>query len=321
MRLWTLMLCVFLAISAVFTAGSGCGDGLVNGEYRGEPLFRFQGVIFSIMDQLPEESSIRVAIAWIPRAKGLSFDDGVIEQNSVSMTIRFPSLLEVNIFHPPQPEAFGDKKEYAWGYIIVYEDWNDNQRFEPEELLGGSPWRGILYAPQDVPQDRSPTGGILPKGFSLLHLPFECGQERWKSEQECGVPLGAPCSANSDCNASSGGLCVDYVQSIDFPGGYCTMEAREGGCIPKDGYPVQFPDIDYEYWMKRCTRNSDCREAEGYTCSITEGSCFPELPVLIEIYEELQFSPFCYSDVDDGNQRDIEDDEDWEDHMDGNEDP
>ncbi len=292
------ILCFFLGGLGFFSLGSGCGDGLVGEEYRGEPLFQFKGIIFSIMDQLPDEDLIRVAIAWIPRGEGLDLEEGVIDQNSISMTIQFPSSLDVNIFSPPGLEAFGEKTDYAWGYVIVYEDFNENRRFEPDELLGGSPNRGLLYAPFEIPAARSPTGGILPQGFSLLHLPFECGLERWRPEQECGVPLGASCTSSFDCNASAGGLCIEDVYGLWFPGGYCTMEAKPDGCEPKGGYPVGLPEMEFDYWMKTCVHTSDCRSNEGYSCSVTEGLCLPKFPVLIEINDELRFDSFCYQEED-----------------------
>jgi len=280
---------------------------LVAGEYRGEPLFSFKGFIFSFMEELPDEDSIRVAIAWIPNKEDPNLEEGVIDQNSISMTIRFPSSLDINIFHPPAQAAYGEQADYAWGYVVVYEDHNNNRRFEPGELLGGSPTRGILYAPLEVAAEDSPTGGILPKGFSLLYLPFSCGEERWSAEEDCGVPIGGACSSSADCNAASGGICIDYVHNTEFPGGYCTMAAIPGECEPRGGYPVGFPgmEYEYEYWFKTCDHNSDCRESEGYTCSVTEGLCLPQFPVLIEINDELRFEPFCYDFSEDNHHDDF----------------
>ena len=295
MRIKVLGLCCLFGVLSALGLGFGCGDALVAGDYRGEPLFEFKGFIINHLGKLPDDGdSIRVAIAWIPNKEDPTLEEGVIDQNSISMTIRFPASLDINIFHPPSPDAYGDQADYAWGYVIVYEDHNNNRRFEPDELLGGSPNRGILYAPLEVAAENSPTGGILPKGFSLLYLPFSCGEERWSAEQECGVPIGGACSSSTDCNVASGGICLTSVHDIEFPGGYCTMRASSGVCEPKGGYPVWFPEMEDGYWFKTCDHTSDCRESEGYTCSITEGLCLPHFPVLIEINDELYFESFCY---------------------------
>ncbi len=100
------------------------------------------------------------------------------------------------------------------------------------------------------------------------------------------------CNAGACCPAGNGGVgeaCGDVSQCTDitsgtpecltsvggyfnFPGGYCTGN----GCVPGDscdsdtGVCVDLFGF-MQYCLKPCTVPSECREAEGYTCTTLPG--------------------------------------------------
>lgn len=85
--------------------------------------------------------------------------------------------------------------------------------------------------------------------------------------------VGAPCTGDGQCMASGASrTCLsEYVlqPALVLPGGYCTTLCDVGlmcelgsTCITIPlGFSVVFA------CMRQCRSNSDCREAEGYTCN------------------------------------------------------
>lgn len=85
--------------------------------------------------------------------------------------------------------------------------------------------------------------------------------------------VGAPCQENTDCEADrvSRTCLSEYVlqPALILPGGYCTTLCDAGlmcevgsACIAIPlGFSVVFA------CMRECQSNSDCRQAEGYTCN------------------------------------------------------
>jgi hypothetical protein len=85
--------------------------------------------------------------------------------------------------------------------------------------------------------------------------------------------VGAPCTADMECmaNGASRTCLSEYVlqPALILPGGYCTTLCDVGlmceagsACITIPlGFSVVFA------CMRECRSNSDCRQAEGYTCN------------------------------------------------------
>ena len=70
-----------------------CGDGVVGTAYRGDSLFSFEGIILTFLDEIPDEETTRVALGWSESSE-VTFDLETLRvQNSVSTTVRFPSIL------------------------------------------------------------------------------------------------------------------------------------------------------------------------------------------------------------------------------------
>src|SRR5262245_48048293 len=104
---------------------SACGDPLVSGDYRGEPIFKLEGQIATIA-VLPSElrdADFSISLFWSPLRDPTAPDPVLIEQRSVTTTVRFPSTFELRVFQPPAEEHFASS-DSAWvaGLLLVYVD-------------------------------------------------------------------------------------------------------------------------------------------------------------------------------------------------------
>ena len=75
-------------------------------ESSGPPIaaasLSFEGIILTFLDEIPDEETTRVALGWSESSE-VTFDLETLRvQNSVSTTVRFPSIFEVNVFYPPE---------------------------------------------------------------------------------------------------------------------------------------------------------------------------------------------------------------------------
>ena len=154
---------------------AGCGDGLVNSAYRGEPILRLEGALISIGPGAPNtgDAEILVSVFW-NRSINTTPPD-FIEQTSVSTAIRFPQGFELRVFEPPLDEHFlVDDTRVAVGMLLLYADMDGNGSFTQgrDIVMGGNGQSGLAYATEAIPKASSPTGTDLPIGFSLLKLPL-----------------------------------------------------------------------------------------------------------------------------------------------------
>ncbi len=283
-----------LIVILMFLAAS-CGSPLVDGTYRGEPLFHFEGIIFSVLEDIPEEGKTKVALGW-SRTEPDHFDLDLLSiQDSLSTHVRFPSVFEINVFYPPEP-SFLDSLDTPWAlaYLLVFEDHNGNGDLDDDEFIGGAPEQALLYAPNHLAPNASPTGQLLPAGFHLVPMPMPCESLPDLSGQDCGVELGRSCTSSTDCGS---GTCLREMDGLEFPGGYCSLaiDFSPSGCIPHGGIEI-FVGIHYTeeaWWAKGCISNDDCRVDEGYWCDLAAGACLPKFPVWLVIERDLDFPAFC----------------------------
>lgn len=304
MRVWNKITLTCLVLSMV-----SCGDPLATGEYLGEPLFSFEGIIVSILDDLPEENSVRVALGWAPGGTEPTHVNELVEQDSVSVQVRFPSAFEVNIFYPPLDDFLqASSQAYGLAYLVVYEDSDGDEHFDAQEVLGGAPNQVIVYAARDLLPEQSPTRRSLPQGFHLIPVPAPCmAFDNELDAPVCTVPIGAECISDSDCN---GGTCLDELAGTNFPGGYCSLREDRQNCVPPDAiaWPLydelgdpgemiesgQGHELDHWWWFKRCITSQDCREDEGYICNLGWGACTPKVPAWLVIGDELRLPQVCW---------------------------
>ena len=299
---------------------SGCGDPLVDVSYQGQPLFSFRGYIVDTRvgwREAPEQ--VRVAVLWspAPNATTLVQVEALVEQRAASLTARFPSSFQMHLFQRPEDAWLRgpDSGRFGVGYPVVYHDRNGNQRCESDEVLGNAWSTAILYAPEPLSAQRSPTDRDLPQGFSLTALPLPCGDSVENPGEDCGVPLGAPCEEDADCGTR--GMCLPADDSDieaqerlytslsfgGFPGGYCVVRElitppNVIDCWPQDSVTVAqqlMAGLEHT-WYKACEDDSSCRVQEGYLCHISWGACLPDQPVEIrvETSDRIYFDEVCW---------------------------
>ena len=273
---------------------SSCGDGLVGTEYRGEAIFSFEGIILNFIDEIPDEETTRVALGW-SKSSDVSFDLANLKlQDSLSASVRFPSIFEVNVFYPPEPSLFdGLEEEWALAYVLIYNDENRNQSLDDGEVIGGAPEQALLYSRTELSAQASPTGQRLPSGFHLIPMPLACEPKPVVEGQDCNVPLGAACESNAECGE---GTCLQEVDGVYFPDGYCALlEDNPQACIPAGGLVIDLGinDQDIGWWGKACQSDPDCRVEEGYACNLAIGVCAPKLPFWLVVDWDLVFEPLC----------------------------
>ena len=277
-----------------------CGSALVDTHYRGEPLFHFEGIIFSVLEDIPEEGKTKVALGW-SRTEPDHFDlNQITIQDSLSAHVRFPSVFEINIFYPPE-SAYLETLDTQWAlaYLLVFEDHNDNGELDEDEFIGGAPDQALIYTPETLEAESSPTGQLLPEGFHLVPMPMPCEFLPDITGQDCGVDLGTACQTSSDCGV---GTCLREIDGLDFPDGYCSLQIdwSANGCIPAGGIEIDVGIHESDgWWAKRCHSNDECRVDEGYACDLGAGACLPKFPVWLVIERDLDFASFCHDYLDD----------------------
>ncbi len=136
---------------------SACGDPLVDGDYRGEPLYTLSGTV--IADLAPEdygwpEGELRISIDWA-EWEGEE-EHGAYDVEQLETITSFPAQFDIHIYHPPPEEAFFESPwipgtQIAIGTPLLYIDEfaNGSWAFEDEEVVGGSFDTVLVYAAQD----------------------------------------------------------------------------------------------------------------------------------------------------------------------------
>ena len=156
----------------------GCGDPIVDGSYRGDPILLVEGQMQSTTT-LPEElrnERFLVSIFWLQSLQ--SAEPTVIEQPGVTTELRFPTSVQLRVFRAPQEQHYlADASDVALGVILVYVDSDRDGRYHPsgrEPIVGGSLQKGLAFARIPTAGQSSPTGETLPAGFSLTDAASDC---------------------------------------------------------------------------------------------------------------------------------------------------
>ena len=138
------MLAGLLSVSSLL----GCGDPLVDGRYRGEPLMVVEGDVL-FLDEPPDElpaAELRVAVFW--SAAGALQDDTIEAvdsiQEQVVTTGSFPARYQMYIYTPP-PESLleevpgAEGQQAVIGMVLLYLDVDGNQRWSGAEAFERQP--------------------------------------------------------------------------------------------------------------------------------------------------------------------------------------
>ncbi len=205
---------VFCGTLWLAAALSACGDPLADTSYRGEPLFKLDGQISTVETLSSElrEANFAVSMFWSPNDPIETTT--LIEQPSVTTTVRFPSTFTLRVFEPPAAEHFSSSDaQTAFGLVLVYVDADNDQHFDAsagDKLVGGSTDRGLVYALSDVAAEDSPSGEALVAGFNVVDLPLQeqsCAMMMWMMgmrgggdgpEFGCGGERGCPPGTTCD---------------------------------------------------------------------------------------------------------------------------
>ncbi|MCC6622752.1 MAG: hypothetical protein IT385_15935 [Deltaproteobacteria bacterium] len=168
-----------LAVAIVATA-LGCGDPIVPGSYRGEPLHVIRGWVQltvspeALLGSAEDPDELRVAVLW-SQTKGSSFElDGAVEQEVVT-TGTFPARFTITLYEPPAADvlravpdaATGGAGTMAIAAVVAYVDGDRDETWDrgEEPLVGGADERLFLYTPDGV---TSAVLGTWGPGFHTL---------------------------------------------------------------------------------------------------------------------------------------------------------
>lgn len=215
-------------VKIVFAVGlmsalAGCGEPLVDADYRGEPILRLVGRISALRgDALATDDEALVSMFW-------NTDLGIeppplVEQQSISTNVQFPNEFEVLVFDPPtEQHLLQNDARLAVGFLLVYADRDGDRIFGAEDaIVGGNIKKALMWATEDVAAADAPFGADIPAGFSLLRV----------GEMQCEASLSSArlsmrasttvrmCSSNDDCPR-------------DFS---CDTTFRV--CVPRDGFDL-----------------------------------------------------------------------------------
>ncbi len=282
--------CLALAVTL------GCGDGLVERGFRGDPLFSFEGLV-TFWGLFQGVDEFRASVFWSKTGEPTLELQELQEHTSASITVEFPAAFEMRLFQPPN--LVDRVRPYTLGMILAYEDGNQSSTFDAGEFAGGASGAVLFYTERELSAEESPAGIPIPQGYSLATLPLPCHVgpppfSQLPQQNSCGVPLGAACTQDQDCGAE--GRCMTEAR-----GGYCVMP-QSVDCVPENGLldsPLVETSTTGEFgelvWYRGCRNDQDCRVEDGHGCELGWWICFPKQPLQIEIGwgEGLGVSRLC----------------------------
>ena len=255
-----------------------CGDALLEEGYRGVPVHRFSGQVTSVGGTASGLGPLRAAIFW--NLDGTTDVDGrLVEQDALSVKVRFPGIFEINVFDGP-PDLDWARPGDPWrvGLVLVYQDGNGDGRAQPEERQGGASHLVLLYAERALTAADAPLHRALAAGYHTLRVPMACeapedDEDADEVAMTCGVQLGAPCGATAPCGGE--GVCVTSDRHHVWPDGYCMLRATSA-CVPAPALalPTDIGEGEALLYHQACDDPDDCRLDAGYTCG-DEGACVP----------------------------------------------
>ncbi len=202
---------------------AGCGDPLVDAEYRGEPILRLIGRVSALRgDAGTSNDEALVSLFW---NTDLGVDPpALVEQQSISTNLQFPNEFEVLVFEPPtEQHLLQDDARLAVGFLLVYSDRDGDRAFGPQDdIVGGNVNKALMWATEDVAGADAPFGADIPAGFSLLRVgEMQCeasmNSARASMRHSTTVRM---CTSNDSCPA-------------DFS---CDTTFRV--CVPRDGFDL-----------------------------------------------------------------------------------
>jgi len=283
--------------------GGGCGDPLVDEQYQGQVLFTLRGNVMGASDEVGPAGTVRIAVFWSPQGSRTLGTAGLVEQPSASDQATLPFSFTLNLFDPPPAAQIytpPDGDPYAIAQLLGYPDRNGNRLRDPDEpIVAASESRALLYAPTELPANRSPTGLLIPAGYHLIFSSIPCGPRPLPMPAPppgpaCPVMLGQPCMSDIQC---APGICLhDFL--LPWPQGGCALnDPPPTGCGPPSAVRVSQPGPmtmpSPTYWLKACTTDADCGRDFPYQCDLALGACAPTRIFLMQLGDPPMVAPWC----------------------------
>ncbi|MEZ4434265.1 MAG: hypothetical protein R3F65_17815 [bacterium] len=280
----------------------GCGDGLLDDGYRGEPRFTYAGQMATSGAEPIYTHPLRAGIFWLPydptalfaegseatyidrfERLGLPADKRLVEQRSIAVAVAFPGYFELNVFGDPPPAAHVAANGVSYGVLLIYEDRDESGAFDDGELAGGGPSQMVYFArrPMTLDDPANPLERDVSPGYGLIELPLRCGAPLpdYPLDPDVNARVGAACAGEGDPICGGAGVCLLEDFEGPLPGGYCVLPIsalpeREADRAPAGLTLVETENggDELEAWYRACNSSADCRP--GYTCQLDV--CLPD---------------------------------------------
>lgn len=290
------------ALAALWAAG--CGDPLVDDEYRGTVLFSLQGNVMGASDNLTASAQVRIAVFWSPSGPAAMGTTDLVEQAGAAQQDTVPFSFTLNLFDSAPKDliytpADHSRGSYAIAQLLGYPDLNNNQRRDANEpVVAASASRAVLYAPTPLTAAQSPTGVAIAAGYHLIFSSIPCGPPPIPMPpappgMTCTVPFGARCSSDAQC---APGICLKDFLSPWPQGGCVATDPPPPGCGPPVATRVSPPGQPMggsTYWLKSCVTDADCGRDYPYQCDVAFGACMPTRILLMTIGDPPMVAPWC----------------------------
>lgn len=284
-----------LALAIVACTDGGLGD--VN--FRGAPLARLPMLLF----EPPPAENVALAVFWADRIIDVQASGQFFEQRGSAFHVDpEATIFELPLYEPPPADMILTSPQgarMAAGFVAGYVDANANLRHDPgERLIGNVDPLILVYLPEAVPRDRSPSGLALDAGFHALHGPLMCAPFPAVTPGDCGVPLGEFCTSDADCGA---GTCkLEFGLDQRMNGACVVVEPPADGCRPADGTlrlrRRTSPDGVIGEHFLRCHADADCLRADGERtihCVTSSGLCRAAAHWAVKFESSLPSETFC----------------------------
>lgn len=270
-------------------------DPLVEEGFQGDVLFSTEGRVVDFTLNGAELTEPLASLFWTSSGDTTISPNLLSAQSAVAVQVAFPATFRINVFDAPVVARSGERP-FAIGEIVVWQDDNNDGSYDADEFRGAALDHVILYADHDVPATESPTGRVLPAGFSQVSIPLPCEPlSVVPATDDCGVPLGAACNVGGgQCGVE--GQCMLDDGYTSYPDGYCVL-SYDSPCTPNGGVLLGVDNGSFfeDVWIKGCYSAEDCRD--GYSCEYWLNGCLPDEPLAITIDDTFQLQPLCFDDL------------------------
>ena len=137
--------------SGCFSLLTACGDGLVSGDYPGEPLVDIVGEVLHERPIGVDVDHPMISLFWRDDAGGVQ-----VEQSG-QVDTHFPARYVLSLYLPPfsgviQPQTGLQGAEGAIGVLLLYQDNDNDGQWDPENdnVIGASD-RAIAWFNEEIP--------------------------------------------------------------------------------------------------------------------------------------------------------------------------